>query len=176
MRDLTTTNDGIRRSTDRIKATGEVFTPVDLVDRMCDKIPAETWADPEKTFLEPTFGSGNMLCRMLERRIASGVSPMDAIRTLYGMELMEDNVKLCKARVKEILKEHGLDITEDVERIIDNNLVCTDFFKWNIQDWRPYNQGELILLGLDKKPEQEIPVEGPSSAEKFLKRKGLLAG
>ena len=174
MQNLTTANDGIQRTQDRIKATGEVFTPVDLVDRMCDRIPEETWKDPARTFLEPTFGSGNMLCRMLERRIEAGVSPLDAVRTLYGMELMEDNVKLCKSRVKAILEEHGLKVDDEVQGIIDHNLVCTDFFKWDIASWRPYTLGELMLMGLDKRKEPSVPATEPTGMEKFLKRKGFV--
>lgn len=179
MNDLNTANDGIRRTKDRIKATGEVFTPVDLVDDMCARIPDDDWKDPTKTFLEPTFGSGNMLCRMLERRIAFGVTPMDAIRTMYGLELMQDNVDLCRKRVKDILVEHGQSITKEVEEILEHNLVCTDFFKWDLANWRPYTKGELILMGLDSKPvvprlkPVEIPSNEPTGLEKFLKRKGF---
>ena len=28
---------------------------------MCEMVPEESWADPEKTFLEPTFGNGNIV-------------------------------------------------------------------------------------------------------------------
>ena len=43
MRDLTTKNDGITRSKERITKNGEVFTPKALVEKMMDKIPAEKW-------------------------------------------------------------------------------------------------------------------------------------
>lgn len=166
MRDLTTVNDGIYRTEERIKATSEVFTPKDLVDNMCDRIPMEVWKDPTRTFLEPTFGSGNMLCRMLERRIGAGVSPLDALRTLYGMELMSDNVKLAKSRIKDVLKEHGQEITDEVEGIIEHNFVNTDFFKWNIQDWRPYNEGELMLR--EQYKDTVIPEIKESKMSKFI--------
>lgn len=166
MRDLTTVNDGIYRTEERIKTTSEVFTPKDLVDNMCDRIPMEVWKDPTRTFLEPTFGSGNMLCRMLERRIEAGVSPLGALRTLYGMELMSDNVKLAKSRIKDILKEHGQEITDEVEGIIEHNFVNTDFFKWNIQDWRPYNEGELMLR--EQYKDTVIPEIKESKMSKFI--------
>ena len=53
MRDLTTKNDGITRSKERITKNGEVFTPKSLVEKMMDKIPEEKWKDPKATFLEP---------------------------------------------------------------------------------------------------------------------------
>lgn len=136
MRDLTTKNDGITRSKERITKNGEVFTPKSLVEKMMDKIPEEKWKDPNSVWLEPTFGSGNMLICMLERRIASGVEPIQAIKTLYGVELMQDNVDLCKDRIREVLRANKVKIDKKVNDIIDHNFVCSDFFKWDFENWR----------------------------------------
>ena len=136
MRDLTTKNDGIIRSKERITKNGEVFTPKSLVEKMMDKIPEEKWKDPNSVWLEPTFGSGNMLICMLERRIASGVEPIQAIKTLYGVELMQDNVDLCKDRIREVLRANKVKIDKKVNDIIDHNFVCSDFFKWDFENWR----------------------------------------
>lgn len=144
MRDLTTKNDGITRSKERITKNGEVFTPKALVEKMMDKIPVEKWSDPEATFLEPTFGSGNMLICMLERRIASGIEPMQAVKTLYGVELMQDNVDLCKDRIREVLRANKVKITKKVNDIIDHNFVCSDFFKWDFENWCPKEQSTEI--------------------------------
>ena len=43
------------------KSTQEFFTPYSIVKRMCDKIPDEDWSDPTKTFIEPSFGSGQFV-------------------------------------------------------------------------------------------------------------------
>lgn len=136
MRDLTTKNDGITRSKERITKNGEVFTPKSLVEKMMNKIPEEKWKDPNSVWLEPTFGSGNMLICMLERRIASGVEPIQAIKTLYGVELMQDNVDLCKDRIREVLRANKVKIDKKVNDIIDHNFVCSDFFKWDFENWR----------------------------------------
>lgn len=136
MRDLTTKNDGITRSKERITKNGEVFTPKPLVEKMMDKIPEEKWKDPNSVWLEPTFGNGNMLICMLERRIASGVEPIQAIKTLYGVELMQDNVDLCKDRIREVLRANKVKIDKKVNDIIDHNFVCSDFFKWDFENWR----------------------------------------
>ena len=136
MRDLTTKNDGITRSKERITKNGEVFTPKSLVEKMMDKIPEEKWKDPNSVWLEPTFGSGNMLICMLERRIASGVEPIQAVKTLYGVELMQDNVDLCKDRIREVLRSNKVKIDKKVNDIIDHNFVCSDFFKWDFENWR----------------------------------------
>ena len=136
MRDLTTKNDGITRSKERITKNGEVFTPRSLVEKMMNKIPEEKWKDPNSVWLEPTFGSGNMLICMLERRIASGVEPIQAVKTLYGVELMQDNVDLCKDRIREVLRANKVKIDKKVNDIIDHNFVCSDFFKWDFENWR----------------------------------------
>ena len=136
MRDLTTKNDGITRSKERITKNGEVFTPRSLVEKMMDKIPEEKWKDPNSVWLEPTFGSGNMLICMLERRIASGVEPVQAVKTLYGVELMQDNVDLCKDRIREVLRANKVKIDKKVNDIIDHNFICSDFFKWDFENWR----------------------------------------
>jgi len=35
----------------------EFFTPYIIVKRMCEKVSDEDWKNPEKTFLEPSFGN-----------------------------------------------------------------------------------------------------------------------
>ena len=55
----------VERSDDRIRATGEVFTPMDLVYQMVNEIPLETLTDPSSTFLDNSAGSGNFLYGLL---------------------------------------------------------------------------------------------------------------
>lgn len=118
--------------------TQEFFTPEALVSKMCDKVPQEDWADPTKTFLEPSFGNGNFLVEMLSRRIAAGIDWETALRTLYGVELMHDNVKECHGRLIALLKDMGIDFDENLARkIMRKNLVCSDFFKWDFENWKP---------------------------------------
>lgn len=55
----------------RMKQTGEVFTPRELIDEMLDKLPADAW-EAGKTFFEPAAGDGNFVIAVLERKIAAG--------------------------------------------------------------------------------------------------------
>lgn len=123
--------------------TQEFFTPESLVKKMCDKVPEEDWADITKTFLEPSFGNGNFLVEMIQRRISHGVDWRTTLSTLYGVELMEDNVQETKQRILNLLHDICGDI-DDVEarEIMDKNLVCSDFFKWNFEEWRPMTEEE----------------------------------
>lgn len=120
--------------------TQEFFTPADLVGRMCGEIPARKWADPDATFLEPCAGNGNFVVEIIRRRIESGVHYIQALKTCYSVELMEDNVTEQKQRVICMLREMVPDFDEDVARkIMDINMVCSDFFKWDFENWKPTN-------------------------------------
>lgn len=130
---ITTKEDGTERTKERIKKNGEVFTPSSIIEQMMDMVDDEIWKDPTKTFLDPTCGNGNILIGMLRRRLANGISPKDAVSTLYGTELMQDNVDLCKKRIRMELG-NGVE-THEFDDIIDNNIVCTDFFEWNYEKW-----------------------------------------
>ena len=41
------------------KLFGEVFTPIELVCEMLDKLPDEVWKDPKLKWLDPANGIGN---------------------------------------------------------------------------------------------------------------------
>ena len=57
----------VERTDDRIKSTGEVFTPMSLVYEMIDEIPIEKMRDPKSTFLDNSSGSGTFLYGLLDR-------------------------------------------------------------------------------------------------------------
>ena len=116
----------------------EFFTPYSIVKRMCDKIPDEDWADPTKTFLESSFGSGQFVVYIVWNRIQHGIDWQTALKTLYGVELMFDNVQECHDRVINLLTKLGIEFDERTARkIMKKNLVCSDFFKWDFEHWKP---------------------------------------
>ena len=125
-------------------ATNEFFTPYSIVKRMCDKVSEEDWADPTKTWLEPCFGSGQFAIYIIWKRIQYGIHWKVALETLWGIELMEDNVAECKDRICEMLTNICEDFNEDEARLImDSQLVCHDFFTWDFENWREYTEEEL---------------------------------
>lgn len=87
------------KTKERIKATGEVFTPQWLVDEMLDKLPQDVFTNPEKTFIDPACGDGNFLVRVLERKIQNGSTPLQALQTTYGVDIMQDNIDDCRRRL-----------------------------------------------------------------------------
>lgn len=141
-----------RRKNSKVNSQ-EFFTPYSIVKKMCDKVPEEDWANPDKTFLEPSQGHGQFTLFILYRRIHEYNIPWrKALETMYTCELMEDNVQESCQRVHELLRNISPDYDPKVaDEIMDKNFVCHDFFTWNFEEWRPYNDEELKKLHIKKK-------------------------
>ena len=90
---------GVERDQLRVKATGEVFTPTELVREMLKQIPIEQFQDPTKTFLDNSCGDGQFLGEVLIRKMENGSTFEQALSTTYGVDLMQDNVDQCRERL-----------------------------------------------------------------------------
>jgi hypothetical protein len=90
---------GVERDKLRVKATGEVFTPTELVREILEQIPIEQFQDPSKTFLDNSCGDGQFLGEVLIRKIENGSTFEQALSTIYGVDLMQDNVDECRKRL-----------------------------------------------------------------------------
>ena len=53
---------------ERKKYTGEVFTPLQLVDNILDQLPIEAWQE-NKTFLDSSAGNGNFLIEVYRYKV-----------------------------------------------------------------------------------------------------------
>jgi len=113
---------GIERDQLRVKATGEVFTPTPLVQDILDKVPMEKFIDPTKTFLDNSCGDGQFLGEVLIRKMENGSTFEQALRTIYGVDLMQDNVDLCRERL--------LCGQEQFRHIVEQNIQCRDALKF----------------------------------------------
>jgi type I restriction-modification system DNA methylase subunit len=109
---------GSERDQLRIKATGEVFTPTELVQEVLDQLPQELFVLADKTFIDPSCGDGQFLGEVLIRKIENGIDFKVALSTIYGVDLMKDNVNLCRERL--------LCGREDLRHIVERNIVCHD--------------------------------------------------
>jgi len=90
---------GIDRDEYRIKVTAEVFTPTDLVIRMIRECGADKFT-PGKTVLDPACGDGQFLVASKWVKVLfHGMTESDALNDIYGIDLMRDNVDLCKKRL-----------------------------------------------------------------------------
>tara|TARA_Y100000004_G_C8940908_1_gene424153 strand:- start:897 stop:1340 length:444 start_codon:yes stop_codon:yes gene_type:complete len=90
---------GVDRESERVKATGEVYTPTDLVIEMLQTMDIEDFA-PGKTTLDPACGDGQLLVPVKWLKVFHyNMSEEDAVKDLYGVDIMRDNVDLCKRRL-----------------------------------------------------------------------------
>lgn len=90
------------RDETRVKATAEVFTPTELVIHILQNLLASDShaLDPGKTVLDPACGDGQFLVAVKWYKILHhGMSEADALKDIYGVDIMRDNVDLCKRRL-----------------------------------------------------------------------------
>ena len=113
---------GVERDKLRVKATGEVFTPTPLVREILDKISLDQFTDPTKTFLDNSCGDGQFLGEVLIRKIENGSTFEQALSTIYGVDIMIDNVDLCRERL--------LCGQEHLRHIVEKNIQCRDGLKF----------------------------------------------
>jgi type I restriction-modification system DNA methylase subunit len=114
---------GIERDRTRVKSTGEVFTPTLLAQEILDRFDISQFSDPAKTFLDPSCGDGQFLGEVLILKIENGSTFEEALSTIYGVDLMADNVKLCQDRL--------LCGREDLRHIVEKNIVCADALRYH---------------------------------------------
>ena len=109
------------KSKERKDENGEVFSPAYIIDEMLELLPKGILEDSSKTFLDPTCGNGNILVQILKRRIELGLDPTASCNTLYGVDIMQDNIDEAKIRLLELAP------------LANPNLKQHDFFKvkWN---------------------------------------------
>ncbi|MBQ8770707.1 MAG: restriction endonuclease subunit M [Bacteroides sp.] len=98
------------KSKERVSQRGEVFTAEREVNAMLDLVANECLR-PDSRFLEPACGDGNFLSAILKRKLSElrrkyKKSPRDyeklsivAIGSLYGVDIMDDNVEVCRERL-----------------------------------------------------------------------------
>lgn len=101
------------KSKKRVADHGEVFTPPWMVEAMLDLVKEES-ERIDSRILEPACGSGNFLIPVLRRKLAKvearyGRSDFErrhqallALMSIYGIELLEDNVAECRDNLLEV--------------------------------------------------------------------------
>jgi|688.fasta_scaffold01149_9 hypothetical protein len=103
-------------SRQRIIDHAEVFTPSELVDDMLNLVTHEC-ERIESRFLEPACGNGNFLAEVLRRKLLTGDNRNKsnqvkwereaflATCSIYGIDLLPDNVEICRQRLLRIVKD-----------------------------------------------------------------------
>ena len=130
----------------RVADHGEVLTAKREVNAMLDLVKQET-ERIESRFLEPACGTGNFLTEILERKLRVvesryGRSQLEyeqnavlSISSIYGIDILEDNVVECRKRLFAIFDQHysGLfkEVAKDecrnsVKYIVERNIIQGD--------------------------------------------------
>lgn len=159
------------KSRQRIIDHGEVFTPPGLVNDMLDLVAHEC-ERIDSRFLEPACGDGNFLAEVLRRKLRTvdRLHPRGrdrwerdatiAVCSLYGVDLLADNIAACRARLLGIVgaahaERWGEALPEPtagaLEYVLSQNLVQGDALSFLRTDgtpiifpeWSPLN-GSLV--------------------------------
>jgi len=109
----------------RIKQNAEVFTPLSLVNEMLDKLPPRISWRPGKTFCDPACGNGNFLVEILKRKLKRKHDPKEALKTIFGVDIMKDNIEECRMRLLRIIQKKE-EVTEEHLHIVFKNIVWVD--------------------------------------------------
>ena len=138
------------KSKQRVADHGEVFTADREVNAMLDLVKQET-ERVDSRFLEPACGDGNFVAEILRRKLEAAKKravppkkkkplPLEfekqsviAVASIYGVDLMMDNVLACRQRLYDIWnteyeaickKEVNEDCRKAVRFILSRNIVC----------------------------------------------------
>lgn len=132
------------KSKKRVADHGEVFTREQEVKAMCDLVVQET-ERIDSRFLEPACGDGNFLIEILIRKLnivkkkyKKSIYDYErfsllALSSLYGVELLEDNVISCRDRLYDYWnreykivskKEYDKKVSDSAKYILMHNIVC----------------------------------------------------
>ena len=148
------------RSRERVASHGEVFTSEREVNAMLDLVKQET-ERVDSRFLEPACGDCNFLAEILRRKLEAAKKratpprrkkplPLEferqsviAVTSVYGIEILYDNVLACRERLyniwneeyEKICKKEVSDECRDAVRfILSRNIVCGDALHFNTVD------------------------------------------
>lgn len=124
----------LTKSKKRVKNQGEVFTPEWLVDEMLDKLPLSLFQDPTKTYLDPACGNGNILIRVLRRKIDNGSTPLQALQTTYGVDIMPDNIHECRKRLFTVAFEYDHRPTKEWKTALLTNIRVANTLEQSLEE------------------------------------------
>ena len=183
------------KKNERITNFGEVFTNKNEVTSMLDMVKHET-VRIDGRFLEPACGNGNFLLEILKRKILTveyrykksqtefEKYSILAISSIYGIDLLKDNIAKCKERLFELIntkytslykKTVNIEIQNVFKFILDKNLLVGDclsmlqmnnkpivFSEWSFVRGNLFKRREFIFENLIKNKSSKIK---PSSQD-----------
>lgn len=162
----TASENDLVKSKQRVADHGEVFTPSWMVDEMLDLVKNES-EQIDSRFLESACGAGNFLKTVLLRKLQTvktryGKSEFEtrhyailALMSIYGIELLEDNVEECRKELHSIYSKFlKVDETSDWSKagveVIKANIIQGDALTLTDTQGQPITFSEWGYLGSGK--------------------------
>ena len=160
------------KSKQRVADHGEVFTAEREVNAMLDLVKQET-ERVDSRFLEPACGDGNFVAEILRRKLEAAKKraipprmkrplPLEfekqsviAVASIYGVDLLIDNVEACRKRLYDIWnteyvkickKEVSEECREAVRFILSRNIVCGNALSLKVVDENGNDTEEPIVF------------------------------
>lgn len=169
------------RSKQRVSDHGEVFTPANVVKRMIDLLENELERYDARV-LEPACGSGNFLVPILHGKINSVVSNtslseekkkirvLHALMSVYGIELLKDNVIECRSNILNLLRQMFSDQVSEswyraAESVTGINIIHGDALSMSTSDGKPIRFSEWSLEDDDTFSRREFQLDDLINAE-----------
>ncbi len=160
----------------RVADHGEVYTPKAIVNAMLDLVAQET-ERIDSRFLEPACGTGNFLAEVLQRKLEVVKSRYSksqsdyeryailAISSIYGIDILEDNVMRCRDRLLDLFKDHYQSLFK--QDIKEDCLKSAKFILERNIEWGD----ALTLMTVGSKPKPIIFSEWSAVNGTMLKRR-----
>lgn len=136
---------GIKSRT-RVRERGEVFTELREINNILDLTADAHRNYKDQRILEPACGNGNFLVVILERRLAdvkkaikkkdqdeTEFAILTALSTMYGIDIMPDNVKECHERLSKIINDFYKERVPAKKRRLDFFAAVKEILYTNIQ-------------------------------------------
>ncbi len=182
------------KSKQRVADHGEVFTPAWMVEAMLDLVKPET-ERIDSRFLEPACGSGNFIVQILRRKLAAvelkyGHADFErrhfalyALMSIYGIELLADNIAECRANVLEVFAQYlnlaeADDLYQAALHVLAHNLVHGDALTMRTvgeTSGRPISFAEWGYLGKGKFQRRDFRFDTLTGSSKFSEEGSLFA-
>lgn len=188
------------KSKKRVADHGEVFTHEREVRAMLDLVKFQSQQIGSR-FLEPACGTGNFLAEILTRKLATVLAKSQinksqkspkysqshyerdaiwAISSIYGIELLADNVSECRSRLLALFLSHyqthfkhiNPDVIDVAEFLLNKNIVNGDaltlkdshqnpiiFSEWTFVSDIKFNRRDFVYENLVEKTANQAPVD-----------------
>jgi methylase of polypeptide subunit release factors len=138
-------NENLTIDTEKKNKLGEVFTPIDLINKVLDLLPANVWTNHNLRWLDPCAGSGNFLA-IVYIRLMNGLKSWQPNESKRSSHIIKNMLYFC-----EIDKSNSALIKKMVSNIIGSkvavNLLVGDFLSDSKSNQEFVKDGFDIIIG-----------------------------